>query len=34
MSFPWDASRRAFADAADWFVRTTEQDARTGTMGR
>jgi hypothetical protein len=23
MRFPWDASRRAFADAAAWFVRTT-----------
>ena len=22
MAFPWDDSRRAFADAADWFVRT------------
>jgi uncharacterized protein (TIGR03083 family) len=24
MPFPWDDSRRAFADAAEWFVRTTE----------
>jgi uncharacterized protein (TIGR03083 family) len=23
MAFPWDDSRRAFADAAQWFVRTT-----------
>jgi uncharacterized protein (TIGR03083 family) len=23
MPFPWDESRRAFADAAGWFVRTT-----------
>jgi hypothetical protein len=23
VSYPWDESRRAFADAADWFVRTT-----------
>ena len=23
MRFPWDDSRRAFADAAEWFVRTT-----------
>src|SRR5215217_7053684 len=23
MPFPWDDSRRAFADAAGWFVRTT-----------
>jgi uncharacterized protein (TIGR03083 family) len=23
MAFPWDDSRRAFADAAGWFVRTT-----------
>ena len=25
MSFSWDASRRAFSDAADWFVRTAAQ---------
>ena len=22
MAFPWDDSRRAFTDAAEWFVRT------------